>query len=703
MPNKKLIRTLTLLFALTLPNLYCTDSAGQIITTVENSNAGFEDGLTNWQSTSTNLPGEVVRRNWRSAPNDSGEQALGDFFFKFNAPGSGGIRQIVDLSDLDASKDQIVVCHGCKSGSGIGLFGVDYFDLQGKLVGEFSQRLSACSGPSRGLGDSMVRHHVAATIPPTAESAQLWALNLGDGEMVIDELSLVSLGFPNQSNLVINGGFETGLESPLFEGTEYWTLRGNSIARFDDNLFGLAPSLIIGSSEGANMIYQHVDVSPGTAYEFSVEYVRGGSLGIAGVYFKNASGKIIDRKKMILDDVSIPEPNEDNPIASATVLAPTSATEAMVWVWVRKTPARYPASELSRLLVYDVSLAPRGRNPLKQPFASESIWNMPIGSNAEYVWANVQPSTRAGMTADEDIIILRPDAPLTSIYQNFTAWNSTQEGARCLIQGRNLGKYPIPSDYFRPQPEGTTENNCAAILSPDGRTIVQNQPFTRCYKRKFATSLYVYPSVDLYGLGIEGAHGGSGLSSIGGTIRLGELVPGGSIPHALKINLLSELNYSRSENEADGKPGFRWPARWSDVHSHLSYNGSNPALQMGSLLAIHKDVDLSSNELGLETEAAKILAKALQDYGGYTVDDTGWNVYAIATEHGPEGSVLEEFESEWGFKFHDLNKHTPWARDMDRIFSNLHVIDNNSPDSVGGGGTPRVPMAPQLIDPDSNR
>ena len=120
---------------------------------------------------------------------------------------------------------------------------------------------------------------------------------------------------------------------------------------------------------------------------------------------------------------------------------------------------------------------------------------------------------------------------------------------------------------------------------------------------------------------------------------------------------------------------------------------------MGSLLAIHKDINLDANGLGLETEPAKILARTLQDYGGYIVDDAAWDVYAIATEHGPDGVVADEFEAKWGFKFHEPNKNTPWARDMDRIFTNLYVINNNSPNAVGGGGTPRVPLAPALVEP----
>jgi hypothetical protein len=40
------------------------------------------------------------------------------------------------------------------------------------------------------------------------------------------------------------------------------------------------------------------------------------------------------------------------------------------------------------------------------------------------------------------------------------------------------------------------------------------------------------------------------------------------------------------------------------------------------------------------------------------------------------------------------SKATPWGRDMDRLFLALAVIDNNTATSVGGGGTPRQPLAP---------
>src|SRR3989454_322125 len=132
---------------------------------------------------------------------------------------------------------------------------------------------------------------------------------------------------------------------------------------------------------------------------------------------------------------------------------------------------------------------------------------------------------------------------------------------------------------------------------------------------------------------------------------------------------------------------------------------TTPALRMGSLLAIPASVNVDS--LGLETGPAKILARAFQDYGAYAVDDTAWSVYAIETEFGPQGRVEDEFQTAWGFSINAATKGVPWARDMDRLFGALNVVDNwdesqwlsvsasNGVQGVGGG-TPKVGWASEF-------
>lgn len=335
------------------------------------------------------------------------------------------------------------------------------------------------------------------------------------------------------------------------------------------------------------------------------------------------------------------------------------------------------------------------RDPLKWPFSSNSIWNTPIGSDAVYVHAGIQVAEAKGMTVDEDIIVMDTDAEMMDVFINNAGWN--RKKSRCPVEGELLFSAPIPYDFIvSPETwDGATPNSGLAVLMPDRRTIKQTQPFAHCEPNDKGTSRYMFPDQDIYGEGLYGAHGASGLSAIGGTLRFDELTPeSGPIRHALKVNLFGKKNYYYDEETK----GYRWPAKSADSYAEGNYASlrEDPvkALRIGSLLALPADFDLES--LGLETEPAKILARAFRDYGAYVVDDTAWDVYAIIAEWSPDGRFIEEFKKNWGFPFNIDDKNTPWGRDMDKIFTNLHVVDNNNPESIGGGGEPIAPRAPEL-------
>lgn len=307
---------------------------------------------------------------------------------------------------------------------------------------------------------------------------------------------------------------------------------------------------------------------------------------------------------------------------------------------------------------------------------------------------------------DSDIIILTPDAPLTPVIENFTDWDP---GSRCAGQGATMFTVPIPSGFIVPSshtpnnPDGTTPNACSAILGSDGHTIFDSQPFCRCTPGQPATSHHDYgkylpPRTDLFGLLETGAHGGSGLSSLGGTIRLGELVRGGRIPHAIKFNI-DASNFSPTSS------GFRWPARKSD-RDGAGYTGSVPQCRMGSLLALKPDFYID----GLESEPGKILALCLQNHGGYICDSSGQHVFGVPTEFSPSGRVDVEFQQEWGFPINSPLGSNGWARDLVKIWNALHVVDSwdlaqwaivsASNGTMGvGGGSPRVPWAPPIGSP----
>lgn len=335
------------------------------------------------------------------------------------------------------------------------------------------------------------------------------------------------------------------------------------------------------------------------------------------------------------------------------------------------------------------------RDPLLQPFSEKSIWNMPIGANAVYVHAHIEPALEAGMTVDEDYIVMTPDQPLVGIYENKAGWD--REKDRCKKEGGVLFSAPIPTSFIvdRNTWDGVTPNAGLAVLMSDKRTVKQTQPFAKCEVSE-ATSHYVFEDTDLYGDGLYGAHGGSGLSALGGAIRTHELTPtSGPIRHALKVNLFGRKNIYYDELTK----GFRWPARTADAYAAGNYYTDRsdkvaPACRMGALLAIPAMMDIE--DLRLETEPARIIAQALQDYGAYLVDDTGWDVYAFVTEWSPEARFTEVFAKNWGFSFAENSPDTPWTRDMAKIFSHLHVVDNNSATTIGGGGQPRVSLCAPL-------
>ena len=301
---------------------------------------------------------------------------------------------------------------------------------------------------------------------------------------------------------------------------------------------------------------------------------------------------------------------------------------------------------------------------------------MPIGSGAAYVPANIAP--RQWITTDvEYLVFAKASDPVVPFYTN-GVFGSGRCSTATFRYNLNL-----PTDFVVPDAGGgSTPNAVAAILAPDGRTLHQMNPVSRCSAGGPLTAGWTAPDQDIYGDGMLGAHGGSGLSSIGGSLRLGELTGSAPIRHALKVNL-----WARAALSPTGS-GHRWPAVRADSSYTDSYGGSVPALRMGALLAIPAGVDV--NGLGLQTAAAKKLAWTLQNYGAYVVDDTAWDADAFDSQSG----VGTEFQRVYGMPIETSSG--PWRDDVMKLFAALSVVDNNSPTSIGGGGTPLQPLAPDI-------
>jgi hypothetical protein len=324
-------------------------------------------------------------------------------------------------------------------------------------------------------------------------------------------------------------------------------------------------------------------------------------------------------------------------------------------------------------------LLPSGdRDKYHWPFASASLWNRAIGSGARYRPARIV-STKTIFAIDPAVLIMTPSAPLTTLYYNGAAWTGRD---RCRAGSKVLAqRLPIPTDFVVPNSD---DNNSTAILTADGVHFDQNQPFTRCAAGGKPTSLVDFGLDDIYANGVTGAHGGSGLSALGGVIRYGEFTSG-TIHHPMQIELWAKRYYYCCSPI--------WPATQVDGYAKSVYHGKLPYLAPGALLALLP----SFNSNALQTIPGKILAKAFQNYGAYVVDDTFWNAWGLTAEDGPNGNTAKEFRSLYGYELNQIAPSaSPFYRDLVTIFQSLYVVTNNSPTTIGGGGTSRIPAPPPI-------
>jgi hypothetical protein len=335
---------------------------------------------------------------------------------------------------------------------------------------------------------------------------------------------------------------------------------------------------------------------------------------------------------------------------------------------------------------------PTSRDASKWPFAQNSIWNVPIGSNARYIDADLGPIGQV-IPDLEYIYFSKANDPVQKVFLSnpgVPRVNESQTTSYVSIQ--------IPDDYIVADGyQGYTPNNAAAIIAPDGKTIQELQPFTRPTRggKVWAFNPTIganYEStLDIKGPGYFGSHFGSLMSTLGGSIRPGEINGADPIRHAIKLELSTDQLFKDAGNPANS---FRWPARNADgdTREYGVFNKSNSALRMGSLLAIAPNVTETS--LGLQTAQGKKILKVLQDYGAYIVDTSGGSEYkpngGYPINIAAESSVVK---NEFSFDG-SPSQNTAWFNDFKKMMAVIKVVDNNTPGSIGGGGTPRQPLAP---------
>jgi hypothetical protein len=282
------------------------------------------------------------------------------------------------------------------------------------------------------------------------------------------------------------------------------------------------------------------------------------------------------------------------------------------------------------------------RDLYRQPFSWDSPWNLPLADSARFVPFD---SGADRIYLDIEDISVDPAFPVKTLDAD----------------GRDVAVHT--------DPELTADgswNHCSTFLVDDGsrHAVVQGQPL-KLEAGGDPSFEFGWPEVSLTSTGLPGCHGGSGLSGLGGSVRVGEVSGAAPIRHALKIS----LNCKRTCSTAGG--GFRWPATKADGYFEDQYGGTLDGVRMGSLLAVPPDTDIA----GLRNPDVRKIAEAMRTYGAYVVDDTsGRSTNSLSVQAGAE-SELPNIDSE----------------EMQELFGMLDLVDNNTAATPGGGplGSPR--------------
>ena len=321
---------------------------------------------------------------------------------------------------------------------------------------------------------------------------------------------------------------------------------------------------------------------------------------------------------------------------------------------------------------------PSTRDPLRWPFSRTSIWNTPIGTKARYVPAKIR-STTFGVDVDW-FVVTRAGDPAVPVYLP----GSPEEGrcsgrrpqARVPSQARH--RQHLPRSFLLPD---TPHGASSAFLQPDRKTLVSYSSTARCEPGGALHGVWA-GATSLVGDGITGGSAASGMSSIGGSIRTGELTGSAPIRHALRLGVESRYLYYDATTG-----GRRWPASRGGARAPERYTGTVEALRMGALLALPPDATAAG--LRVRSTAGKKLLAALRDYGGYVVDDSGLDAVDLGVEH----RATVDFTKRAG---HDIGADAGLRVDMSRIATALAVVDDNSSSAIGGHGARRAAWAPPL-------
>jgi hypothetical protein len=296
------------------------------------------------------------------------------------------------------------------------------------------------------------------------------------------------------------------------------------------------------------------------------------------------------------------------------------------------------------------------RDPSIQPFRSYNIWNTAIGSGA--VWC---ASTDADCTELNGL----------SGFVNSGAWSSAIYNASIsdpVITARAFfNAWPYLSfSYMSPwnesfAPAAGADHNMdvydptKSIIQEGDNCAITSSPYTVVCAPQTQTPA------------CSGANG-VGIN-INGMMRVSE-IEAQYYPHMLQYTLpLTALKM----------PKYYWQVAWPQFMIDYFVEGYSGTIQPGATIGIPSTVNI--NALGLTADGLGV-ARALQDYGAMPRASGGTGAFILSAEQAAETAAPTQLAN--------------IRSDILKMVPVLAILRNQGPNSINGGGTPRVAAQPRI-------
>jgi hypothetical protein len=304
------------------------------------------------------------------------------------------------------------------------------------------------------------------------------------------------------------------------------------------------------------------------------------------------------------------------------------------------------------------------RDPSQVPFASDSVFNLPLGSGAQWqqngqlASANAYINTASASGYNENIYTGSGSDPLVTV-TNFAGAGGTPGTFQVHIPA---GAQPAPGSDGTLSVDDTTNGTWYSFggfhwTGSNSATVAQGSA----------------ESDSGSGIADDNSDWDEGV----GTLRESDL-QAGTIDHMLRVELPTSMLESVS-NSAYQLASYAWPQTQEDGNGPSLYSGTVPfGVTIGIPAYVAEPANVAANP------GANMLWQALQDHGAMVRDSGG-------------GGNTVTFQAD-----QNVSPDDPLIQGMEQYSSEIigatQILTNQGPNSVNGGGTPIVPLDPPPSD-----